>query len=112
MADRLKSQDVEGEGRWRTAGDRIQTLLDASAGGGAVARERAEQLIREVTDLYGAGLEQMMRIALAENPDLAEAFATDNLVASLLIVHGLHPHDVHRRVEDALDSVRPYLGSH
>jgi len=33
-------------------------------------------------------------------------------VASLLLVHGLHPHDVHRRVSDALDRVRPYLGSH
>ena len=33
-------------------------------------------------------------------------------MASLLLVHGLHPHDVERRVEDALDSVRPYLGSH
>jgi Fe-S cluster biogenesis protein NfuA/nitrite reductase/ring-hydroxylating ferredoxin subunit len=33
-------------------------------------------------------------------------------VASLLLVHGLHPHDVHRRVSDALDQVRPYLGSH
>ena len=41
-----------------------------------------------------------------------ERLATDDLVASLLLVHGLHPHDVHRRVADALDSVRPYLGSH
>jgi len=34
------------------------------------------------------------------------------LVASLLLVHGLHPHDLRRRVADALDRVRPYLGSH
>jgi Fe-S cluster biogenesis protein NfuA/nitrite reductase/ring-hydroxylating ferredoxin subunit len=33
-------------------------------------------------------------------------------VASLLLVHGLHPHDVQTRVRAALDSVRPYLGSH
>ena len=33
--------------------------------GGAVARERAEQLVREVTDLYGAGLQRMMGIAVA-----------------------------------------------
>ncbi len=43
---------------------------------------------------------------------LVERLATDDLVASLLLVHGLHPHDVHRRVSDALDRVRPYLGSH
>jgi Fe-S cluster biogenesis protein NfuA/nitrite reductase/ring-hydroxylating ferredoxin subunit len=100
------------DAQWRTAGDRIQTLLDASATGGAVARERAEQLVREVTDLYGAGLQRMLRMAVAENPGLAEAFAGDDLVASLLLVHGLHPHSVERRVADALDSVRPYLGSH
>jgi Fe-S cluster biogenesis protein NfuA/nitrite reductase/ring-hydroxylating ferredoxin subunit len=39
-------------------------------------------------------------------------WAPHDLVASLLLVHGLHPYDVHRRVSDALDSVRPYLGSH
>lgn len=100
------------DAQWRTAGERIQNLLDASAAGGVVARERAEQLVREVTDLYGAGLERMITIALAAAPQLAHAFASDDLIASLLLVHGLHPHDVERRVEDALDSVRPYLGSH
>src|SRR5262249_18284615 len=49
---------------------------------------------------------------LSDDPGLAERLATDDLVASLLLVHGLHPHDVHRRVSDALDRVRPYLGSH
>ena len=71
--------------------------------------ERAQQLVREVVGLYGAGLERIMRLG---EPGLAERLATDDLVASLLLVHGLHPHDVHRRVSDALDRVRPYLGSH
>ncbi|OBF37759.1 hypothetical protein A5724_11385 [Mycobacterium sp. ACS1612] len=104
--------DSQDDAQWRTAGERIQTLLDASSSGGAVARERAEQLVREVTDLYGAVLERMMDVALAADPVLADRFAADDLVASLLLVHGLHPHDVVRRVSDALDSVRPYLGSH
>ena len=104
--------ETQDDAQWRTAGERIQTLLDASSSGGAVARERAEQLVREVTDLYGAVLERMMDVALAADPDLADRFAADDLVASLLLVHGLHPYDVERRVSDALDSVRPYLGSH
>ncbi len=102
-------EETQDDAQWRTAGERIQTLLDASSSGGAAARERAEQLVREVTDLYGAVLERMMDVA---DPDLADRFAADDLVASLLLVHGLHPHDVERRVSDALDSVRPYLGSH
>jgi len=109
LPDPDESQD---DVQWRSAGDRIQTLLDASAAGGAAARERAMQLVGEVTDLYGAGLERMLRVAMSADPQLAERFADDDLVASLLLVHGLHPHDVQRRVEDALDSVRPYLGSH
>lgn len=104
--------ETEDDAQWRRAGDRIQTLLDASSSGGAAARERAEQLVREVTDLYGAVLERMMDVALAADPGLAGRFAADDLVASLLLVHGLHPYDVERRVADALDSVRPYLGSH
>jgi Fe-S cluster biogenesis protein NfuA/nitrite reductase/ring-hydroxylating ferredoxin subunit len=98
--------------RWRTAGDRIQSLLDASAGSGTVVRERTEQLAGELTDLYGAALERMVSIAARSNPELAGRFAADDLVASLMLVHGLHPHGVERRIENALDSVRPYLGSH
>ncbi|RDH75163.1 hypothetical protein DVS77_27685 [Mycolicibacterium moriokaense] len=107
-----RPDNPEPDAQWRNAGERIQNLLDASAAGGAVAHERAEQLVGEVTDLYGAGLQRMLAIATNADPQLAEAFAADDLVASLMLVHGLHPHDVARRVEDALDSVRPYLGSH
>ncbi|BBY67207.1 NifU family protein [Mycolicibacterium helvum] len=100
------------EAHWRTAGDRIQTLLDASAAGGPTARERAEQLVCEVTDLYGAGLARLLEIAAERDPEVRDQCVADDLVASLLLVHGLHPHDVGRRVGDALDKVRPYLGSH
>ncbi|WP_327146002.1 NifU family protein [Nocardia sp. NBC_01327] len=97
------------ESYWRGAGERIETLLDASSAGGAVARDRAEQLVREVADLYGAALARVLQLVDAHTVD---RLAGDDLVASLLLVHGLHPHDVHRRVQTALDSVRPYLGSH
>lgn len=97
------------DAQWRTAGDRIQTLLDGCAAGGAATHERAEQLVREVVGLYGAGLERI--IGLLEAGEVGQLVA-DDLVASLLLVHGLHPHGVHQRVSDALDNVRPYLGSH
>src|SRR6478735_5514328 len=103
---------IDDETRWRSAGDRIQILLDASAGSGTVVRERTEQLAGELTDLYGAALERMVAIAARSAPELVGEFAADELVASLMLVHGLHPHGVERRIEDALDGVRPYLGSH
>jgi Fe-S cluster biogenesis protein NfuA/nitrite reductase/ring-hydroxylating ferredoxin subunit len=107
-----KLDDNDTDAQWRSAGDRIQALLDATAAGGPVARERAESLLGELTDLYGAGMHRMMSIAAAADPALVEKFASDDLVASLMLVHDLHPHGVERRIEDALDSVRPYLGSH
>jgi Fe-S cluster biogenesis protein NfuA/nitrite reductase/ring-hydroxylating ferredoxin subunit len=108
MADR--PEELQGDAQWRSAGDRIQRLLDASSSGGAVARERAEQLVREVIELYGTGMSRIL--SAVTDPEVLERLAADDLVASLLLVHGLHPHDVHRRVSDALDQVRPYLGSH
>ena len=96
-------------------GERINTLLEASAAGGVVARERAEELVRLVADLYGAGLERVLTI-LHEgghlDDDMLAALAGDDLVSSLLLVHNLHPYDVQTRVEQALEGVRPYLGSH
>ena len=109
---RQSPEAPEDDARWRSAGDRIQTLLDASAGSGTVVRERTEQLAAELTDLYGAALERMVSIVAESAPELVGEFAADELVASLMLVHGLHPHGVERRIEDALDSVRPYLGSH
>lgn len=109
---RQSPEAPEDDTRWRTAGDRIQILLDASAGSGTVVRERTEQLAGELTDLYGAALERMVTIAAEAAPELVGQFAADELVASLMLVHGLHPHGVERRIEDALNSVRPYLGSH
>ncbi len=99
----------------RATGERIDMLLDASSAGGSVARERAEELVRLVTDLYGAGLERFMDLLHESghlDDDLMARLAGDDLVSSLLMVHGLHPYDVETRVEQALESVRPYLGSH
>jgi Fe-S cluster biogenesis protein NfuA/nitrite reductase/ring-hydroxylating ferredoxin subunit len=99
----------------RVAGERIESLLEAASTGGRVARERAEELVRLVVDLYGAGLERLLEIVHESgrlDDELLDRLAADDLVASLLAVHGLHPDAVETRVARALDSVRPYLGSH
>ena len=88
--------------RWRESGDRIEALLDACSVAGPAARDRAEDLVREVLDLYGAGLTRILD-AIAVYPGAVDAVARDDLVASLLLVHGLHPHDVTTRVRTALD---------
>lgn len=100
---------------WRTTGERIDTLIAASGSGGAVARERSEELVRLVVDFYGAGLERLLDLVYEQgrlDDKVLAALAGDDLVASVLLVHGLHPYGVETRVEQALESVRPYLGSH
>ncbi|HEY6682878.1 MAG TPA: NifU family protein [Propionibacteriaceae bacterium] len=96
-------------------GERIDSLLSALGTAGPVAQQRGEDLVALVTNLYGAGLERLLEV-LADAGRLdataLDALAADELVSGLLLVHGLHPHDVTTRVAAALDSVRPYLGSH
>jgi len=103
------------DAEWRAAGDRIEMLLSAGAAGGPVAQERAEELVRIVADLYGAGLERLLEIVYEHGgltDEVLAALAGDDLVSSLLLVHGLHPYSVGTRIERALAGVRPYLGSH
>jgi Fe-S cluster biogenesis protein NfuA len=97
----------------RATGDRIEQLLDEleTSGDGASSR-LAEELLRSVTDLYGAGLARVVDLAAARDPELVAAFVADELVASLLVAHGLHPETVECRVEGALASVRPLLAAH
>jgi Fe-S cluster biogenesis protein NfuA len=97
----------------RVVGDRIEQLLDElHATADPVAYERATELLRLVTDLYGGGLERVLTLAQEQSPGLVARLLDDDLVASLLLVHGLHPESVPARVEQALESVRPFLATH
>jgi Fe-S cluster biogenesis protein NfuA/nitrite reductase/ring-hydroxylating ferredoxin subunit len=75
----------------------------------AAARELALETVQALLELYGAGLERIV----GRLGDLqATSLVSDELVAHLLLLHGLHPVSVEERVREALDGVRPYLGSH
>src|SRR4051794_5650024 len=116
---RVQPVETRSVDRLRATGERIDALLDASGAAGdprgAAARDRAEELVRLTADLYGAGLERLLDILYDAghlDDQVLAALAADELVGGLLLVHGLHPYDVSVRVEQALEDVRPYLGSH
>ena len=94
----------------RAVGDRIESVLDEIR---SSLDQRSWELVEEavglVTELYGGGLARVLE--LVSEADV-ERLVADDLVGSLLILHGLHPLDLEARVVAALDSVRPYLGSH
>jgi Fe-S cluster biogenesis protein NfuA/nitrite reductase/ring-hydroxylating ferredoxin subunit len=88
--------------------EEIETLADPNA------RSKAAEVLGVLLELYGEGLARMMEM-VAEGEDRErtfEAFAEDELVSHLLLLHGLHPLDVETRVVRALEEVRPYLQSH
>src|SRR5580658_2492426 len=97
----------------RAIGERIEHALDELH---ATADPRtinlAEELLRLVSDLYGAGFGRVIALAQEHAPSLIDALVDDELVASLLLVQGLHPSSLDARVEAALESVRPFLAQH
>ncbi len=91
----------------------LQADLDACAPG--PARELAEQLVGTIVSLYGEGLQRLLEVALAQAQDeaeLARALSEDEHVATLLLIHDLHPVPLAERVAQALEQVRPYMESH
>jgi Fe-S cluster biogenesis protein NfuA len=82
--------------------ERIDTLPDPAA------RDLAMELVQALLAVYGEGLSRV----LAQADGLAEGLANDELVAHLMLLHGLHPVSLPDRVTQALDEVRPYLATH
>ena len=74
--------------------------------------QKVEEVVREVVGFYGEGLRRIVDVAATGGDDVAARMLQDDLIESLLLLHGLHPDDFSSRVGKALDRVRPYLGSH
>ena len=97
-------------------GERVEALIAAlRASADPAAAGAAEELVGLLVGLYGDGLSAIMAV-LAANGEAGAAIMTalteDPLVTSLLLLHDLHPLSVDERIQQALDQVRPYLGSH
>ena len=79
----------------------------------AAARDTATEAMQALLELYGEGLGRIVDVLAAhDDGTLAQALAEDELVAHLLLLHGLHPVPVEERVLEALEGVRPYMESH
>ena len=94
--------------RMETLLGEIETLPDRNT------RSKAAEVVGVLLDLYGEGLARMMEVVAEgeERERTFDAFAEDELVSHLLLLHGLHPLDLETRVIMALEEVRPYLQSH
>jgi Fe-S cluster biogenesis protein NfuA len=97
-------------------GERVEALIAALRGSAdPAAADAAEELVSLLVGLYGDGLGAIMAVLAgsgAAGTAVVTALTEDPLVASLLLLHDLHPLSVDERIQRALDRVRPYLGSH
>ena len=95
---------------------RIETLIqEIAAFPDPRTRDTTQELVQTLLDMYGEGLARLLEITAqteASGLALIDTFASDDLLGSLFLLHGLHPIDIETRVMQALDEVRPYLKSH
>ena len=78
-------------------------------------RTQSRELVEALLEMQGAGLERLMEIIYDSGPagqGMIDALGRDELVSSLLLVHGLHPLDLESRVRNALEKVGPRLAEH
>jgi hypothetical protein len=94
----------------RALGERLETMLgELAAIPDRTARERCAELARLLMEFYGSGLARVVEIGRGLPQDgatLVRRLADDPQVASLLLLHGLHPLDTDARVALAVEDVR------
>lgn len=89
--------------------EKIQELPDSDT------RGMLEECFGSVLSFYGHGLERILRILNKSGPEgdkVRDALLADAGVTGLLLIHGLHPVPLEKRLATALDKVRPYMQSH
>jgi Fe-S cluster biogenesis protein NfuA len=88
---------------------KIERLSDPSI------RQDAQEIVHCLLQYHGAALARLMSVLQeghSEAAGVVARLADDELVGSLLLLHGLHPADLETRVVEALARVRPFLESH
>jgi Fe-S cluster biogenesis protein NfuA len=78
-------------------------------------RTTVQELVQLVMDLHGAGLERILELTVAAGDggaNIIQKLGRDELVSSVLVLHGLHPLDIETRVIQALDKIRSRLRAH
>jgi Fe-S cluster biogenesis protein NfuA len=79
------------------------------------ARAHTRAIVQALLDLHALGLERALahvRAAGEAGRALLDAWATDEAVSGLLLLHGLHPLGLTERVQGALDALGPRLRGH
>ncbi len=82
----------------------IESIADPSV------RASTKQLVQLLMEFHGAGLDRALEIVANTGEGglrLIDELGRDPLVSSLLVLYGLHPHDVDTRARRAVEHVLP-----
>jgi len=113
MSAQKQNELDETDGIRRTS-ERIERLLGELRTSIAPASwARVEELLASLTSIYGRGFERVLETFADEgavSDGVLERLCDDPLIASLLILHGLHPEPLERRVMRAIHRVRRAIG--
>lgn len=74
------------------------------------ARATATELVQAVMALHAAALQRILELNATSSSDV-QALASDELISSVLVLHGLHPDDIETRVRRAFDLLRQHFDS-
>lgn len=115
MAASVQSISPPQRGEFRLQTERVEKLAaKLQNADNPEIRTTALDLVKSVIELHGAALQHLLEV-LSKTPEgehvLNEALK-DDLVASMLLLHGLHPDDIETRILQGIENVRPYLKSH
>jgi Fe-S cluster biogenesis protein NfuA len=107
---------ISDDEEFRQRMDRIEPLLrEVEQLSDPALQARMRELVQSILQLHGAGLQRLVR-SLGKAGEVGRALlhslADDELVGGLLLLHGLHPLDIHTRVQQAFESTRPLFLFH
>ncbi len=115
MAATVQPLNPPKRGDFHLETERIEKLAaKLENAGDPETRAAALDLVQSVIELHGAALGRMIESfsrTVEGQRALSEALS-DEMVASMLLLHGLHPDDIETRVLRGIEKVRPYLQSH
>ena len=89
--------------------ERLLAQLDTAAD--PLLKTVAKDLVQALMDLHGSAFERALELLHESgNPGgIIERLGRDERVASVLLLYGLHPEDMHARILRALENIRPEL---
>jgi Fe-S cluster biogenesis protein NfuA len=90
---------------------RLEELLAQVEAIPGPAGELALDAVSALAQVYGEALARATGYAFRA-PAVLESITGDELLAHLLVLHGIHPDPVERRVSHAVDKLRPTLQEH